>query len=69
MKKYYDLNKLSGALKEEGLPYTRVWIYRMMKKGKLSLPTRPFSNRYILTEQIISDCVKALKTKGEYHNG
>ena len=67
MKKYYALNELSDKLKEEGLPNTRTWIYRMMKKGRLSLPTQPFSNRYILTEKIINDCVESLKNKGEYH--
>ena len=64
--KYYSVTKLCERLSEEGLPSTRVWIYKMMKKGKLNLPKFPFSQRYALTESIIDECVQWLKREGYY---
>jgi len=67
MPKYYGIRRLSERLADEGLPSTRIWIYKMIKKGKLTLPKHAFSNsRYAFTEDIISDIVNSLKTKGEW---
>ena len=68
MNKYYGLNKLLVRLKEEGLPHTQVWLWKMQRNGRLSLPKVLHApKRYALTEGIIEDVIEGLKTQGEYH--
>ena len=66
---YYNLNKLLDKLKEAGLPHTRWWVRKMMKKEMLTLPKYSFNTRYALTDEIIDDAVEALRNRGEYHYG
>lgn len=67
MSKEQGLNQLSMKLEEAGLPSSRWWIYRMIKKGKLTLPVKPWTHRFALTDKIISDIVASIMSKGEYH--
>lgn len=70
----YSLTLLLDRLKKEkeedpDFPASRWWVDYMIRKGKLTLPKRPYSNRFALTPDIVEECVEAIKTKGEYHYG
>lgn len=67
MSREYSIHELSIRLKAAGLPSSRWWIYQMIKKGQLTLPVKPWTHRYWLTEEILNECIKAIMSKGEYH--
>lgn len=51
-----------------GVANSRMWIYRKIRAGKLSLPKKPFATkRYDLNMDVMEEACLALQDKGEYH--
>ena len=67
MSKEYGITELCNRFEAAGLPSSRWWVYRMIQKGKLTLPIKPWTHRYWLTEEILEECIPAIMSKGEYH--